>query len=297
MELDSHADTTCAGANCVVIEYTGQVVDVTPYNSAKYEPETNIPIVKAATAYTDSTGTTYILVVNQALYFPELTHSLLNPNQARTNGVIVEDCPKHLSHPDKPSSHSIYFPTEQVRIPLEMGGVISKFPTHVPTSIELVECQWLTLTADSIWDPHSSDFAENERILHERHLDCMQHERSIYSLSQFCTKPDAFIDDPVTRNLSAITSSLTITGLHEQIKEQRTIAGINSGSTRGEITQERLARLWNIPLKTAAQTIHATTQRGIRMAVHPLHARYRTKQAQLRYNQLGGWKHLRPDLC
>jgi len=169
-----------------------------------------------------------------------------------------------------------------------MGGVISKFCTHVPTSVELEECQWLILTADSIWDPHSPDFAENERILHERNSDYMRYERKNYSLSQFCAKPDAFIDDPVTRNLSAITSSLTITGLYEQIKEQRAISGINSGLTRGEITEERLARLWNIPLKTAAQTIRVTTQRGMRMAVHPLHARYRTKQAQLHYNQLSG---------
>jgi len=48
-ELDSHADTTCAGANCMVLETTQQVVDVTPYNKFKYEPETNIPVVKAAT--------------------------------------------------------------------------------------------------------------------------------------------------------------------------------------------------------------------------------------------------------
>jgi len=54
------------------------------------------------------------------------------------------------------------------------------------------------------------------------------------------------------------------------------------------VTKEDLARLWNIPLKTAAQTIQVTTQKGIRMSIHPLHARYRTKQAQLWYNQLGG---------
>ncbi len=48
MELDSHADTTCAGANCIVLEFTQQVVDVTPYNKNKYEPETNILIVKAS---------------------------------------------------------------------------------------------------------------------------------------------------------------------------------------------------------------------------------------------------------
>lgn len=99
VELDSHADTTRAGANCLIISTTEQVVDVTPYNK-KYEPKTNVPVVKAATVYTEShTGTTYILVMNQALYFPDLDHCLLNPNQMRSNGVIVDDCPKHLSDP------------------------------------------------------------------------------------------------------------------------------------------------------------------------------------------------------
>jgi hypothetical protein len=79
-------------------------VDVTPYNQNKYEPETNIPIVKAATAYTDSAGITYILVLNQALCLPDLDHSLLNPNQMRAKGIIVDDCPQHLSDPSMPPS-------------------------------------------------------------------------------------------------------------------------------------------------------------------------------------------------
>jgi hypothetical protein len=48
-ELDSRADTCCAGATAYVIEYTGKVCDVYPY-SPKYKPRSNIPIVKAVTA-------------------------------------------------------------------------------------------------------------------------------------------------------------------------------------------------------------------------------------------------------
>jgi hypothetical protein len=42
----------------------------------------DIPIVKAAVAYDDpNTGETYVIIINQALYFGEqLTHILLNPN-------------------------------------------------------------------------------------------------------------------------------------------------------------------------------------------------------------------------
>ena len=85
VELDPHVDTTCADANCIDIKTTNQVVDVTPNTKNKYEPRSDDPDVKAATAYTDSTGTTYILVLNQALCFSILDHSLLNPKQMRIN--------------------------------------------------------------------------------------------------------------------------------------------------------------------------------------------------------------------
>jgi len=216
-ELDSHADTTCAGANCVVLETTQQVVDVTPYNKQKYEPERNIPVVKAATAYTTSNGVTYILILNQALYFPDLDHSLLNPNQMRVNGVIVDDCPRHLSDPSKPSSHSIYFPEQDVRIPLEMGGIISRFSTRRPISDELENCLWLPLTGDLEWDPHSLSFAENEQNVLERSIN-INHEpmdRRIYEIvsHQQLASYESFVDNVVARNLSSITSSLTPAGL------------------------------------------------------------------------------------
>jgi hypothetical protein len=51
-----------------VIEYTGQVCNVYPY-SPKYKPRTNIPIVKAITAYDSPSVETFILCLNQALYF------------------------------------------------------------------------------------------------------------------------------------------------------------------------------------------------------------------------------------
>ena len=63
-ELDSHADTIVAGSNCVVINYTGKVCDVSPYRD-DYTPVSNIPIVTAATAWQSlHTGETYILVFN-----------------------------------------------------------------------------------------------------------------------------------------------------------------------------------------------------------------------------------------
>jgi hypothetical protein len=79
-ELDSHADTSVAGPNFVVLEYTDMSCNVSPFCKT-YESKENVPIVKAATAYDDEdTGLTYILVLGQALYFgEEVETSLLCP--------------------------------------------------------------------------------------------------------------------------------------------------------------------------------------------------------------------------
>ncbi len=68
LELDTHADTSCIGANCYVISYTEHVCEVSPFHP-KDKPITNVPIVQAGAAYDDPImGQTYILVINQALY-------------------------------------------------------------------------------------------------------------------------------------------------------------------------------------------------------------------------------------
>ena len=67
-EMDSHADTCVVGSNFRLIELTGDTADVYPYNE-KYEAITDVPIVWAATAWTNpETGETVILDCFQALH-------------------------------------------------------------------------------------------------------------------------------------------------------------------------------------------------------------------------------------
>ena len=85
MELDTHTDTCVAGSNCVVLDLTGKVAKVSPFCEDDSTTNTfdDIPIATVATAYDcPFTGRTYILVINEALYFGDkMTHSLLCPNQ------------------------------------------------------------------------------------------------------------------------------------------------------------------------------------------------------------------------
>jgi len=137
-ELDLHADTSVAGSNCVIPEYTEQVVNVSAF-SEQLETMNNIPIVTAATAFDDpSTGQTKILIIGQAIYMGDkVQHTLLCPNQMRAFGLHVEDIPMHLAPSSKPSAHTTYCPETDFNIPLPLEGVFSYFPSWTPTRDEL----------------------------------------------------------------------------------------------------------------------------------------------------------------
>jgi hypothetical protein len=138
-KLDSHADT-CGGNDTVfILEYTGKVAEVAGFSKALQTMQ-DIPIVKATLAYDDPhTGETMVLIVNQALYFgDQLSHILLNQNQMRTHGLIVEDCPRNLS--GGRSTHSIHTENNELNILLQLHGIILYFNVRRPTKKEIETC-------------------------------------------------------------------------------------------------------------------------------------------------------------
>ena len=66
--MDSHADTTVLGSNCVVLAYTGKECEVSSY-ADEYNTIRNIPVVTGATVWTNSQdGVPILLVFNEALW-------------------------------------------------------------------------------------------------------------------------------------------------------------------------------------------------------------------------------------
>eukprot|EP00536_Pseudo-nitzschia_multiseries_P010265 jgi/Psemu1/25446/gm1.25446_g len=165
-ELDSHADTTAAGSNMVLLnpDQIRTHVDVAPF-SEEYKPIKKIPIGSCATAWTSPTsGQVYIIVFHQALYFGnKLKNSLICSNQVRDCKFnSVEETPRQF---DPSSKHRITRQTpmedddpKKVFIKLNMRNVISYFPTRKPTKLELDECKHLIATNDTPWHPHSLKF-------------------------------------------------------------------------------------------------------------------------------------------
>ena len=141
IEMDSHADTAVCGSNFVVLDYTSQECDVTPYNAK--DVEKNVPIATCATAWDDSTGQTYILKVHQALYMGDrgMEHSLLNPNQLRAHGIEVQD------NPFDPVQCHIDSCFDGIKIPLFTQGTVIFVNTRTPTQAQLSSCPKITLTS------------------------------------------------------------------------------------------------------------------------------------------------------
>ena len=131
-ELDSHADTCALGSNFIPLSFTGRAYDVTPYNADSYEPERDVPIVSGATAYTcHSSGQTYILVVNEGLWYgPKLQDTLLNPNQLRFAGVTAAYNPFN-------TAELISIEHNKLTISLSIRGTTIFLETSTPTQTEL----------------------------------------------------------------------------------------------------------------------------------------------------------------
>jgi hypothetical protein len=137
-ELDTRADTICAGANFRCIRLTGMVCQVQGFHKS-FDAIPNIPVATVATVWDDpSTGMSYILIIHQALYFgAQLDHSLINVNQIRVTGISVCDDPFDRYR-------NIGIELDDVFIPFQMDGNTLYFKSRVPTNEEWTEIRYIS---------------------------------------------------------------------------------------------------------------------------------------------------------
>ncbi|MGH3053835.1 MAG: hypothetical protein ACRDL7_02535, partial [Gaiellaceae bacterium] len=249
LEVDSRADTLCAGKTFVPLETTDRVCDVSGFHP-EFRKLAEVPVVTSATAY-DSVDLqeTLVLVFPQSLYFgEELEHSLFPPNQVRDNGIVVDTCPRQYSNGE--SLHGIYHPDENVTLPFVMHGCISYLPTRLPTDVELRTCRYVYLTSEAEWEPYSDKFKNEEK-----------------------------------KYGKAFEGDRLVAHEHHEISGRRAMA-VASKDHRSRVDSVTLARRWGISDSAAKATLQVTTQRGVRQMQPTTDRRYRTRQAQLRYPYL-----------
>ena len=286
-ELDSHADTIVAGSNCVVLQYTGQECDVSPF-SDDFKPVKGVPIAHVATAWQSPvSGQTYILVFNEALWMgTTMDHTLLNPNQLRHYGTIVQD------NPTSPLPLSIVTEDRSFCMGLFMQGTTVKVQTHSPTQIELETCPHVVLSSPSPWDPNNISFPKSRMSVEEMMSD-MRHVSSTTSSSTEDVAGNVFDLSTIVRRISSMqTTSSDLAVPDERLIGRGDVPPINtfqSSSRHSDVTPQSLSERWCISIPTAALTLKKTTQRFLRSAILPLGRRYRTDRVFTRKTLAGDW--------
>ena len=80
-EMDTMANSSCTGANWVVLEDTGMRCNIYPFKKG-YEAEKDVPVATCATCNKSKDESNFILVGHKMLYSERgMNMSLLNQNQ------------------------------------------------------------------------------------------------------------------------------------------------------------------------------------------------------------------------
>ena len=265
------------------MNYTRRTADVYPYDDS-YEPLTNVPIITAATAWTNAiTRETFILVFHECLYYGlKLKHSLINPNQIRHFGIYFWDNPF-----DK--DRGLCIEGDEFSIPLSIRGTKVYFQSRAPTQHELDTCIMIEMTSPLEWNPYdvtlgsvySQQGATSPTPLavkvattytgqaydnsHYAYHDPTSDEALLHSINPCLIEAKELM-------IKQVRFESQLTAVPDDVPARHTFISLER---HNKISAESLAEMWGIGLKRAYATLEATTQRGIRSAILPLSRRYR----------------------
>ena len=302
-ELDSHADSPVVGRNALILYDSGQTANVTGFTKDLGKCMA-IPIVTAAVAYSDEyTNNTSIIIIYNALHIKSMEHNLIPPFMMRLAGVIVDECPKFMCRKPTVENHAIYFPGNEwdqksLRIPLQIHGTISYFPTRLPHRQELDDCQSYDLTPNSPdWNPHKEDYSSMEhRMLNYRGEIAQYHkepDRTLFVNTVGAGEVGNQRGMSVRRDMSVCSTLMEVNSMLDSGEfvthlkgEPFKICSLRSGKRNGKTAME-LAKIWGISPDLARRTLDSTTQLCIRTNRGvDLSRRYRTNDRMLRYNRI-----------
>jgi hypothetical protein len=126
-----------------------------------------VPIVDAAIVYEcQKSEEITVLMIQNALFVRGMHHNLIPPMMMRLAGLEVNECPKFLAQDPNEEHHSIYSRVNDLRINLQLEGIISYLPTCLPYESGLQSLPVLELTPlSSSWDPHNSQYKTQEEAM------------------------------------------------------------------------------------------------------------------------------------
>ena len=165
---------------------------------------------------------------------------------------------------------------DDVHIPFTLKGKSSLMYVRMPTSRELEDCEHIELTSEDPWDPNEDDWEQNEekftrKLRNARFTLDTVNEPSDEVLFAFDHREQDAIDDMLSE-------------LPEVRTAQYATRALKSGKRSESLDFARLRRIFGgVSEETVKKTLSATTHMVQRTAGMPIHKRYKTKFAQLRY--------------
>ena len=154
------------GKHCVIFDDTGKICTVNAFSESAGKLD-NVPIVDEAVAYgCPYQCKTFLLLMRNALYVPELEINLLPPFIVKELGNQINECSKIQTSDPSIDHYSMYIPSCELRIPFKLLHTFSYFETRMPTAGELETCDKVFITPDfSTWNPYSNHYSINEQVM------------------------------------------------------------------------------------------------------------------------------------
>ena len=194
-----------------------------------------------------------------------MSHSLINPNQLRHFGTIVQDNPyshDNITYIDA----NIHDNDKRLYIPLTSQGINILFETRVPTQQELDDCPHVNLTSDTEWNPTEIRLPNaSNNTQHLYGLQCSALITSCYHTNTFIQKISSLAGDHTSSEFAS----------NQNMSDISVPQTFMSQDWKSFVDPDSLSDKWLIGRQQAQQTIQVTTQRGIRSAVLPLSRHYR----------------------
>ena len=281
-ECDSHADTCCAGRNWALIELTDIECNVKGFSN-ELGVLNKIPVATVGTLWVNpEDGSTYILVMNEVLYFgDDLEHSLINPNQIRMYlGDVVEDNP--LSN----KSLGISIDRQDMMIPFKTSGITIYWESTKPSPDDLDKYTWIVLTDSEPWIPGAVQLCPNNT---SDNKSAMLDDREVFqTVVSSRYDHDEYESDLVLQSNFGITEQLLYQRMISQVTTVTSSAEVRSNDRHSKHTPEHISKVFDITLDKAKDMLSKTTQQTIRMGVTPLTRRYRSFGIDPHENRLAG---------
>ena len=218
------------------------------------------------------------MIIHNALHVKSMDVCLLNPFIMRLAGIHVDDSPKFLAMMPSVAHHSLYFPSENIRISLALNGIVSYFPCRKPRGEEISNPHLilhLTPRLDS-WNPHDDAYQRQEEAMVDFSGDVKQPAPKKFIVSSFLSRsaePSLFASDLIS-NVGSFSKF--------RINSVKCVDGKDS-----VMDPLVLARNWNVSVDTAKRTIQGTTRLCPRNTTTiSLHKRYASNDRMIRYKHL-----------